>query len=817
MSSSWILKTRQMSEAGKEILIREALATHLRSVRDRQFLASILGDPRPLEDILSFFASFYLYHYQGVRLLSTGDVETLDADKKDVVSQEERRQLELEIRQLLGDCQRQEIYGARLVCEFNIQCCELASKISPTGSDFVAAVSQLITKYLSQLPRDYSPNISVDFVGEVTGWADEWRRELYFKASGLKESSMSLRDELLREHEYEVIETSILKRLVNHLTGRIEYLNEGLTESNLHPTVLEKIARAVAERFSQLRSNLLSVKLANQFRLALIELLEREIDVPTTVNELESRFADVATEHLAQLTESHPDLFNDVLSQFLKIDSRQIRTTLMEEGISDPSALVRAMQAVKTSSLTQVSQEERPQQTPEELEAIERSLRTLEKIEDTLERQVKGLLRSRGLRSSELDKITVVFLTKDRRSLMGIEMQVFEELQKKIRLPSPTEVEQLLKVRERARAGGVSGQALSSSAEMTQQRRLNELAVTIRFDIVWHFMLGILTHITRVIETYIRAKQDLLREKALLKSIYSDAYSELQSLQEEVLIELTSMRINEMKCVHPDLDAKTICAWYHARLSSNDIRTAATELEMTPSPLFEGIANTPLAVGELTFDNYAIAYDIMQRFLRRERESMLTKEQVLFEARVAEQKRIESKKSSLDVLLFIYTKAHTVFRAISRVGTRGLEWDSDDTAKCANLLSFHVLSNRGRPVCQVCGSTPSDGVCLSHGKANIVPANDVDSLSVFVMRAISDIKSGLIGPTAKPFTWDEARSVVQRELTNLRQRGKITSKTNVRSLLPGEVSHIVGPAIASIIGDYFNESLQYAARRAGIA
>ena len=111
MSSSWILKTRQMSEAGKEILLREALATHMRSARDRQMFATILQDPRPLEDLLSFFASYYLYHYSGIRLLTFDEAQELTIEEKDAMALEERRQLELELRELLSVKQREEIDG----------------------------------------------------------------------------------------------------------------------------------------------------------------------------------------------------------------------------------------------------------------------------------------------------------------------------------------------------------------------------------------------------------------------------------------------------------------------------------------------------------------------------------------------------------------------------------------------------------------------------------------------------------------------------------------------------------------------------------
>ncbi|MFX0108945.1 MAG: hypothetical protein ACFE7R_11715 [Candidatus Hodarchaeota archaeon] len=45
----------------------------------------------------------------------------------------------------------------------------------------------------------------------------------------------------------------------------------------------------------------------------------------------------------------------------------------------------------------------------------------------------------------------------------------------------------------------------------------------------------------------------------------------------------------------------------------------------------------------------------------------------------------------------------------------------------------------------------------------------------------------------------------------------MTSKTNLKALMPGEINYIIGPAIAKAIGKYFNDSLQYAARRADLA
>ncbi|MDF1539146.1 MAG: hypothetical protein P1Q69_09600, partial [Candidatus Thorarchaeota archaeon] len=213
----------------------------------------------------------------------------------------------------------------------------------------------------------------------------------------------------------------------------------------------------------------------------------------------------------------------------------------------------------------------------------------------------------------------------------------------------------------------------------------------------------------------------------------------------------------------------------------------------------------------------AIAFDLLQRYLVRQRDRRDIRIEIAAESKKAEQKAKDAKLGSLDVLNFVYTKAHTVFRAIGRVGARGLEWSANDDAKCANLLAFFLQQNRGKLICAVCGELVPDKKCKVHGKGHINEANDIDSLAWFVMRSFTDIKVGLVGVKADPMSWDKARSIVQREISNLRRRGKITSKTNLNAMLPGEINYIVGPAIALVIGKYFNESLEYAARRAGIA
>jgi hypothetical protein len=816
MASAWVLKTRQGSEAGKEILLREALVTHMRSTRDRQLFSEQLSESQPLKDVFSFFASFYLHSYQGIRLLKATETPELIEDGKDQLGHEERRQLELEVRQLFGEKQREEIDTSRSLSELTIRLCDELANQDPSSQAVHESITSLVKEYLSKIPSGYTPNHDIDLIIEITGWGNQWRNELYAKASGLKESSLSLREELLREHPHEVPEMTVLRMGLEQIHGRIEYAKGRLIDAIIPPHSWERIAGAIAERFCKNADKLEPVRKAHQIRLKLLEAIEHNYDTPTTIEDYERSLGNIVIGPVAEVFVSNPSLVLDILSALLNIEPDDLRGQLRRKGIDDFSVIGAGLQSL---SGKQEETPSGPQVSKEELEMLERSLKTLEKLETTLERPVKGVLKARGLRASELDKIHIDLLAKDRGKLVGIETEVIEELAKEVRVPPPEEFQRLLEIQSQVKNGALSSLGISSARDFSRQRVEEETIQSIRLDIIWHFTSGIITNLTRVVESYIRSKQDLLRIKALLKSIYEDTDTSLQFLREEILIDLTSMRIYEFKVGHPDLDAASICAWMHARYSSKDMIAARKDLETTPSPTFEGIVDKPLEMGDLEYDNYAIAYDIMQRFLRQQRLEKMAKEEYAFEAKQREQVSLEAKRESIDVLMYLHNKAQTVFRAIGRVGMKGLEWTQTDTTKCANLLAYYIKTNRGRPICSACGIIPKDGKCGQHGRNFIKEATDMDNLSIFIMRGLYEIKDGLIGTGkgAEPMAWDKAKSSVEREIGILKRKGKLTSKTNLKELLPGELNYIVGPAICSIVGQYFNESLVYAARRADIA
>jgi len=815
MASSWVLKTRQMSEAGKEILLREALASHMRSTRDRKMFHELLKETQPLEDVFSFFAAFYLHSYQGVRLLSPSETPGAGSEMKDELGEEERRQLELEVRQLFSDKQRQEIDVAKIASELTLRFVDELGGSSPSPNPKEKIIS-LIKDALNQIPFEYNANHDIDLILEVTEWGEQWRRELYVKASGLKESSLSLRDELQREHPSEVPETTILRMGLEKILGRAEYAKGRLNDAIIPIKRWDSIITAISERFCKPREALKGLRYAHEIRLAMLETLEREFDNPTTLEGYESRMGQVVTNKAADILMTDPDYALETISSFLHVGVDDIKAQLRRKGINDQSVIGPGLKSLTDATIPDSSE---PEVSKEEMEMLERSLKTLEKIEKTLDGPVKGMLRSKGISPTELDKINIELFTKDPTKLVGIEVEVLEALSKKMRVPPPDEVTRLLTTREQVQSGVLGSLGISSARDFSQQRIEEETILSLRLDFIWHFTIGILTNLTRVVESYIRSKQDLLRVKALLKSIYEDTEMGLQFLREEILIDLASMRIYEMKVLYPELDAKTICTWMHARLSNKDMMAAEKDLENSISPVFDGIVNKSLDMSNLEFDNYAIAYDIMQRFLKQERLEKLAKEEFAFEAKQKEKRRIDEKKEGIDVLMYLHNKGRTVFRAISRVGTKGLEWTPNDTTKCANLLAYYIKTNRGRKICTACGAVPKDNKCSQHGTNFIKDSSDMDNLAVFIMRSLFEIKEGLIGEGrgAEPMSWDKAKSTVEREIGILKRKGKLTSKTNLKELMPGEINYVVGPAMCAIVGNYFNESLGYAARRADIA
>ncbi|MHA1587638.1 MAG: hypothetical protein ACTSV9_02560, partial [Candidatus Thorarchaeota archaeon] len=407
MASSWILKTRQMSEAGKEILLREALVNHMRSNRDRQLLTEIAEGLRPMEDILSFFASFWLYHYQGVKLLGFDEAQDLTIELKDEATREERRQLELEIRLLLGVKFQEEIDVSRLVSEFFIDAADKIGGKSTTDQSTKDMALSLVKEYLGKIPTNYSPNHDIDFINEVTGWGADWRQELYTKASGLKETALSLRDELLKPRDEETAEITVLTRGLSQVFGTVKYA-EGRPMQSISDSTWNTIADAVLKRFDQSPMELQAIRAAHEFSLGLIEAIEIDLETPTSLEEYEAKMGQVVANHLSEMIRTEPESAYNMLSQLLQINSSDIQAALRVKGIKDVLQLADGLMSVAEPA----AEAKGPSINKEDLEVMERSLRRLEKLETTLQKQVKGMLRAKGWRASELDKISLDLLTK---------------------------------------------------------------------------------------------------------------------------------------------------------------------------------------------------------------------------------------------------------------------------------------------------------------------------------------------------------------------------------------------------------------------
>ncbi|UCH05410.1 MAG: hypothetical protein JSW05_04390 [Candidatus Thorarchaeota archaeon] len=803
-----------MSEAGKELVLREALATHLRSTRDRQLFSQISPIERPAQELLAAFASFYLQSYLGVRLHTLEEAEGLSIEEQEQKGEEDREQLEREIIHLLGRRFQDEVFTEKVVSEFIIRFCDELGTLDPTRPETISSTQELIREHLAMIPQDSSTNHDVDFLNRIMGLDSVQRQELYSKASGLKETALSLRDEVLREHDSEVIEISVLKEGLKRIWGAPQYASAHLSESMVFPVTMTQIAADVAKQFCKGSKELAVVKKSHEIRLNMLGALKSILDRPTTLDELERVIVSAASQNVASAIQAMPESAFEIISQLVQIPVEEIESAFRRKRLTDPEDIVKGLLTTK-----EPAEEAAPESEIDEVEMeyLERSIKAIDRLENTLEKPVKGMLRYKGLRASELDKFTVQTLTKDRDTLLGFELQVLEALEQRMRVPSPEDVKRLLEAREKVNQGALSSIGVTSSSAMIEHRLHEETIASVKLDLAWHVMSSVMTNLARVVETYVRSRQDLLRIKALLKSIYEGTETDLQALREEILIDLASARIYELKTVYPDLGASDICSWMHARLSDQDMTAAKKELDATPSPVFEGVIDTPLVMDALEFDNYAIAYDIMHRFLKTERRKKMAKEELAVQAKIEEQRIAESKRSSLDVLSWIHTKSQTVFRSIGRVGPKGLEWTMNDDTKCANLLAYYVKTNRGRKVCSICAEAPSDGKCPTHGRGEMVPGNDMENLAVFVSSAITDIKRGLIGSTAEPMSFKEARSIVDREISKLKRIGKLTPKTMLKKLMPGEINYIVGPAISKVVGQYFNESLKYAARRADIA
>jgi hypothetical protein len=301
-----------MGEAGKEIILTEALATHMRSPRDRQLVMGTFTEKHPLEDLLSFFGAFYLYHYQGVKLLQIDASEELSIEEIAASEKKERELLEIEVRMLLGEKQREEIDASRIAAEFMVEACNILDGKVRGDDESAQAIIDLLKKHVQMIPTDYSNNNEIDFLNEITGNGVKWRDEFYTKASGLKESSLSLREELLKTHAEEIIEMSVLKKGIEETVGTVRLLDKRVLTEDYPTKSWRRIADLVTDRILKSESNVNAIRIAYEIRMSALDVLEQEIETPTTLEEYEANIGQVIIEEMGRLTESDPSVVFEV-------------------------------------------------------------------------------------------------------------------------------------------------------------------------------------------------------------------------------------------------------------------------------------------------------------------------------------------------------------------------------------------------------------------------------------------------------------------------------------------------------------------------
>ena len=120
---------------------------------------------------------------------------------------------------------------------------------SYVGYETLTRTEDLIKEYLGMIPNEFSQNHDIDFLNQLTQYDVKLRDELYAKASGLKETAMSLRDEVLREHDAEVIEITVLKEGLRRIWGEPHYASAHIVDSMMYPATMGKIAKEVANNY----------------------------------------------------------------------------------------------------------------------------------------------------------------------------------------------------------------------------------------------------------------------------------------------------------------------------------------------------------------------------------------------------------------------------------------------------------------------------------------------------------------------------------------------------------------------------------------
>ncbi|MEM3585965.1 MAG: hypothetical protein QXO71_01470, partial [Candidatus Jordarchaeaceae archaeon] len=545
--SDWLTSQRMvLREVAQDFIVRQALASRLKSEPEQVRLIWILGERSNFSNFIKAAAVSYIYHYRGVRTIDLVSGEGVAPEEQSEVAKKQLEQLYDEVNILLADSLQKE----RELLKLQIEIQSEAAKLRLRGES-KNKLQKLIQDKLIEVYSKYSKNHFINFLGNIAYFTPLIRIEKIKLAYGFKPKPIELEEDIKGSHDEECVEISTYKELKAKLESIINLERLTTNVENLEKIssiVTENLLKNMPQKELELKAYLDVCKL----KLELLKLFDEYDTKKTTLNDLYQMGCKIITSEIIKKA-TEPIILEFFLMYLLDETREDIQHRMKQQGFDDWYALCSSL-TLPVDKLEKKLEESNI--NSEDFKYIVERISRLLRIRNTLAKNVIPRLKGQGYKLQE-EKISLWTYTKPYSELSGIDELILKELKKYMTLPAPEELKELLEAEQKVNAI-LSDLKIGSLKELAAMSQIEEFVRKVSDDAYYKLISDSLTFLSRIVEIYERLKKDTERFGVIYKTFVDEPEPSLKASKEELFFDLIMLRQRELKEIFPHLDSSQI-------------------------------------------------------------------------------------------------------------------------------------------------------------------------------------------------------------------------------------------------------------------
>ncbi len=795
------IRRRKIAEEGIQRFFQSIyqILNHFKRKTDREFMYKITTEQNTLTNLIVASTTIHIYHFLGIRTKSDEEMVSRVSNIK-AFQNAEKKEIFSELTDLVGNSINFELEFFKLSIDYEEQI--LKSMISGEDLDerFILKLSEQIEDHIIESLNKYPISYWIDHIGELTGYSDIVKSDILTETAGLKIIGTDLEKNLIEEgRKDQYLELTTFFQLIEKLKKDFEFTSIRDLKLETFPIklMINRIIKYVLNIYPISNRGMKQYLEATNLKKKIYSELLSANKKSTNYVKMEEKILFEITNELKKQALLDPNDFVYFIQNLLEINFEETYTILSRLGISNVPLFCHVQkynlesffQDIKLNQLSKMA-----------FMKVGKKENDLQKVEDKLNE-----LKNRGNYKSGLSGQEIV-------------LNPTPEGEKNIKLACQMADVDFEKYKELCKKKQIITDIIQKKYPLkgpyscySMVYELPEIYRNLSNQIYYKYIEKVCRHIARVLETYIKIKEDKGLYLLGLRRIFTSTEEEEWVVVniEELIIQRIMGRQHELSIIfNAETDAYLVNSFILARLLDIDLKSAIKMLKTEPSSVYKNAKELTLPKDLISPRSYIIAYDILTRF-KEHQELLLIKKEQIFETK--KEKKIQYEKEvkkarTLTTLNWIDKKITSGLISVSAITSNPtkLYWNEKDQRITSENLKLHS-ELKNIKICSACGKDLTNSHCLDH-PGNEKEANPIDLFVSFYTFALSRIK----------LHWNKIKIPTFEMISNevLNWAVEISEKRLGKKILPEESTILlegerleISNRIASSIGVFLDKAL----------